>query len=246
MKLLAEARALVGEAERAGVRLAVNQNARWAPAWRVATLLVERGDLGDVHAVTHLIEKRFDFLAESPALDATPHALLHDYCVHWIDASCCWLDAKQPVVVRAVERRTPAQPPASRAPWGALVEIAYGDGSSAVVRSTGGSASPPRCRFWIHGSEGTVRGAILHGADHVELARAGDVRRVPLDGEWWPDGFAGAMGELVSAVAEGREPSHSARNNLLSLELTLAACRSAEQDGAHVSVEARGRPSARS
>ena len=44
------------------------------------------------------------------------------------------------------------------------------------------------------------------------------------------------MGELVSAIAEDREPYNSARHNLLSLELTLAACRSAEQDGAPVSL----------
>jgi hypothetical protein len=64
---------------------------------------------------------------------------------------------------------------------------------------------------------------------------------VPLEGEWWPDGFAGAMGELISAVAEDREPYNSARHNLLSLELALAACESAERDGAPVSV-GRGVP----
>ncbi len=32
----------------------------------------------------------------------------------------------------------------------------------------------------------------------------------PLTGAWFVDGFAGAMGELMSAVAEGREPENSA------------------------------------
>jgi hypothetical protein len=54
------------------------------------------------------------------------------------------------------------------------------------------------------------------------------------------------MAELVTAIAEEREPSNSARDNLLSLELTLAACRSAEKDGRPVSVEATERPTARS
>jgi hypothetical protein len=44
------------------------------------------------------------------------------------------------------------------------------------------------------------------------------------------------MGELLTAIAEQREPYNSARHNLLSLELTLAACRSAEQGGATVSL----------
>jgi predicted dehydrogenase len=243
---LDEARALVAEAESLGVLLAVNQNARWAPSWRVATLLVEQGAVADVFSVDHLLEKRFDFVLDSPRLDALPHFLLYDYCIHWIDISRCWLDGKDPVSVRALERRTPGQPRESSAPWGGFVAIDYADGSSALIRSTGGSASPPRCRFWIHGTEATIRGGILHGNDFVELDRGGAVSRFPLEGEWWPDGFGGTMAELVSAVAEEREPYNSARHNLLSLELTLAACRSAEQDGRPVTVGATGTPSARS
>ena len=45
------------------------------------------------------------------------------------------------------------------------------------------------------------------------------------------------MGELVTAIAEKREPYNSARHNLLSLELTLAACLSAEDDGRPVALE---------
>ena len=45
------------------------------------------------------------------------------------------------------------------------------------------------------------------------------------------------MAELMSAIAEKREPYNSARHNLLSLELTLAACLSAESDGSPVALE---------
>jgi hypothetical protein len=44
------------------------------------------------------------------------------------------------------------------------------------------------------------------------------------------------LSELVCAIAEGREPYNSARHNLLSLELTLAACRSADEDGEPVAI----------
>jgi len=59
-----------------------------------------------------------------------------------------------------------------------------------------------------------------------------------LDGHWFPDGFAGAMGELLCAIAEDREPANSARDNLLTLELTLATCRSADEDGRPIAVSA--------
>ena len=242
---LVTAEELVRDADRRGLRLAVNQNARWAPPWRVATLLCH-GAIGDVFSVTHLLEKRFDFVLESPRLDSMAHFLLFDYCIHWIDISRCWLGGSVPTSVRAVERRTAGQPDEARAPWGATVTIECADGRSATIHSTGGSASPPRCRFAIHGTEGTVRGGILHGDDHVELWHADDATRYELDGEWWPDGFGGTMAELQSAIAEDREPTNSARDHLETLELTLAACRSAEAGGAPVGVNRRANPRPRS
>ena len=239
------ARELVDIADRCGLRLAVNQNARWAPSWRVATLLVDQGAVGAAVTVTHLLEKRFDFVHASPRLNALPHFLLFDYCIHWIDISRCWLARRTPSAVRAVERRTPAQPDAGVSAWGGTVMIEHGEGASATIHSTGGSASTPRCRFSIHGTEGTIRGGILHGDDFVELARGEDVTRFELEGDWWPDGFGGAMGEFESAIAEHREPSNSARDHLLTLELTLAACQSAEDDGRPVSVRAQGTSTAR-
>ena len=50
-----------------------------------------------------------------------------------------------------------------------------------------------------------------------------------LKGCWFPDGFHGTMSELLSAIAEGREPENSARSNLRSLELCFAAVASAQR-----------------
>jgi hypothetical protein len=78
---------------------------------------------------------------------------------------------------------------------------------------------------------------VLLGSDFLELDRDGVVSRYVLDGAWYPDGFAGTLGELVSAIAEDREPFNSARHNLLSLEMTLAACLSAEQGSRAVTLD---------
>jgi predicted dehydrogenase len=231
------AAAAVAAADAAGRRLAVNQNGRWAPAWRAATLLVERGAIGDAFAVTHVLDKALDFVLASPRVNALEHFLIHDYAVHWIDISRCWLDGKEPVSVRAAEHRTPNQPRETGGGWAGTIDVLYTDGSSASIRSAGRAVTArPSCPFWIHGTDGTIRGSVLHGSDFVELERDGSVERVELAGEWWPDGFAGTMGELVTALAEDREPFNSARHNLLSLELTLAACASSEQSGAPVAV----------
>jgi predicted dehydrogenase len=238
---LATARELVEEAERAGLALAVNQNGRWAPAWRVATLLVEQGAIGDVVAVSHLYDHSFAFTLGT-VFDGIEHLVLYDYSVHWFDITRCWLEGKTATAVRAREYRIPNQPPESRAAWGAWATIEYEDGTSAVIRGIGGaSTARPSKPFWIHGSEGTIRGHVLGsgpvpGSELVELERDGATTRFDLDGTWNSQGFAGTLAELVSAIAEGREPYNSARHNLLSLELTLAACRSAEEDGRPVPI----------
>jgi predicted dehydrogenase len=230
------ARKVVEEAERRGVRVAVNQNGRWAPAWRIATLLVEQGAVGDVCAVTHLYEHDFGWTLGTP-FDQIEHFVLYDFSVHWIDISRCWLAGKTVSSVRAVEYRTPAQPAEGKAPWGAWVVIDYADGASAAIRSVGTAHTRrPGDPFWIHGTEGTIRGSVRKGTDFVELERDGTSTRYELEGEWLHDAFAGTLGELVSAVAESREPFNSARHNLLSLEMTLAACRSAEEQGRPVAL----------
>ena len=239
---LQTARELVEEADRLGLSLAVNQNGRWAPAWRAATLLSEQGAIGDVVAVTHLYHHNYNFTVGT-VFDKIEHLVLWDYSVHWFDITRCWLEGKSATAVRAREYRTPNQPPESNAPWGAWATIDYEDGSSALIRGVGCAATTrPRKLFWIHGSAGTIRGAVLgsgpvSGEEELELERDGETTHFQLDGSWHLNGFAGALGELVSAIAEKREPYNSARHNLLSLELTLAACLSAEGDGLPVVLE---------
>ena len=235
-----EAQHVVEEATRRGLKVAVNQNGRWAPPWRIATLLIERGYLGEILAITHLYDVKFDWFASTP-FDRIEHAILYDYSIHWFDITRCWMGEEPILAVRAREYRPPNQPAEARAPWGLWVEIAYANGASAVIRNIGGSETRRKEHlFWIHGTQGVIRGSVLGaelGSDFVELEKAGTFCRYMLEGHWYPDGFAGTMGELFCAIAEDREPYNSARHNLLSLRMTLAACRSAEEDGRPVTLE---------
>jgi predicted dehydrogenase len=234
---LSTARRVVEEAEERGIRVAVNQNGRWSPPWRIATLLIEDGAIGDVIAVTHFLDRPLPPLVGTH-FDALEHFVIYDYFVHWIDICHCWLEGKAVQAVRALDYRTPDQPAQARSPWAAWVEIHYEDGASALVRSIGeGRTERPSCPFWVHGTEGTIRGSVLLGSDFVELERNGVSTRYTLEGAWYPDGFAGALGELVTAIVENREPFNSARHNLLSLQMTLAACRSAEEGARAVSLD---------
>jgi predicted dehydrogenase len=234
---LAEAEDLVAEAARRNRTLAVNQNGRWAPSWRAATLALEQGAVGEVVAITHLFDMSLAWSIGRHFNDMA-HFLLYDYAVHFFDITRCWLAGKTIVEIRAREQRAPNQPPESHTEWSMWVEVTCADGTTAMIRGLGCAAPDiPRAHpFWIHGTEGTLRGAAL-GGDFLELVRGPVSSRLELEGAWFPDGFAGTMGELQRAVEEGREPYNAAAHNLLSLELTLAAVRSAELDGAPVALE---------
>jgi len=219
------------EADRRGLVVAVNQNGRWAPPWRLATLLVEEGAIGRVVGVTHLHDKPLPPIAGTP-FDEIPHMLVTDYLVHWVDITRCWLVGTRARSVRAEDHRTPGQPAEAVNPWSATVGIDTAEGAGALLRVVGDvRTSTPGCPFWVHGTHGTLRGSVL-GRDLLELDTPEGVRPLPLTGAWFVDGFAGAMGELMCAVAEGRQPFNSARHNLATLRLVLAARASAEAGGA--------------
>ncbi|HYI50720.1 MAG TPA: Gfo/Idh/MocA family oxidoreductase [Microbacterium sp.] len=220
-----------------GIRVAVNQNARWAPAWRLATLLVRRGDIGQVVGVTHLHDKPLPPLTGT-AFDDVPHMLLSDYLVHWIDITRCWLEGTDVLAVTAQDSRVPGQPGEARNPWHASLQLALASGASASIRVVGNArAKAGGCPFWIHGTQGTIRGSVLLGSDFVELERGGERTRYPLEGQWFTDGFAGTMGELLTSIVEDREPENSAEHVLATVRLGMAAVGSAEAGGAPIHPE---------
>lgn len=233
---VATTRQLIAVAHESGKLLAVNQNGRFSPPWRLATLLIESGAIGEVFSVSHQFDTHFGWVT-STVYDKLDHWLIYDYAIHWLDISLVWLKDKTLDTVRAREYRIPVQPQEGQAKWGAWVELAYTDGSNVMVRSVGASASTLQGhQFWIHGTKGTIRGMLLH-EERLILETNNTTVDYRLEGAWFPDGFAGAMAELLAAVAEGRAPSHAAENNVLTLQTTLAACRSAERDGQPVRLE---------
>jgi predicted dehydrogenase len=236
---LARLPALLERAGAAGVRIAVNHNGRWAPPWRAASLLIREGTIGEVTGVTHLHDKPLPPLAGTP-FDDVPHMLLTDYLLHWVDITRVWLaagGAGEVARVHAVDSRVPGQPDGARNPWSATLSMATGSGASATLRITGSNvASQPGCPFWVHGTTGTLRGSVLLDSDRLELDDGSTRYPVELSGAWFVDGFAAAMGELMCAAAEHREPENSAADAARSVAVVLAARGSAERGGSPVEV----------
>ena len=189
--------------------------------------------------VTHLHDKALPPLAGTP-FDDVEHMLLTDYLLHWVDISRTWLadgGAGRSTAVQAVDSRVPGQPAEARNPWSATVHLGTATGATASLRITGSNvATEPGCPFWVHGTSGTLRGSVLFDSDRLEVDDGTTRTTVPLTGAWFVDGFAAAMGELMCAVAEDRQPENSATDAAESVRLVLAARESAEAHGMPVEV----------
>jgi predicted dehydrogenase len=219
---IATGEALVEEAERSGVKLAVNQNGRWAPHLAYMREAVAAGLVGEVIGAHVAIRWNHQWIAGT-AFEAVDDLLLWDFGIHWFDFLQSVI-GDRPLTVRAVA--APATAQIVRPPMLAEALIAYEGGQASLILN-GAARFGPSDTTAIVGTHGTIssRGPDL-GAQSVELYTEAGVARPALKGTWFNDGFAGTMGELLCAIEDDREPTNSARGNLASLRLCLAAVRS--------------------
>ena len=151
--------------------------------------------------------------------------VLWDFGIHWFDFLTSIIGARAEQV-QATSARSASQ--TVRPPLLAQALVGFSGGQASLVFD-GDTHHGPRDSTMIVGSQGTASssGPDL-GNQTVELHTAAGIARPSLRGKWFNDGFAGAMGELLCAIEENREPMNGARGNLVSLRLCQAATRSSE------------------
>ncbi|WP_207592698.1 Gfo/Idh/MocA family oxidoreductase [Halomontanus rarus] len=227
---------MVDLAAEEGVALAVNQNGRWAPHWSYMRHAISEGLIGEPHGVRFAVDWNHNWIVDTE-IDDIEHAVLYDFAIHWFDILTCFMGAAEPKRVYASYEPSPSQradPPLLGA---TIVEY---DGAQATLSFDADTKLGPEDRTYVAGTEGTIAS---EGPDleeqTVTLYTAEGYATPDLAGTWFPDGFRGAMAELLSAIEEDREPENSGRNNLRSLELCYAAVASAEDHEPKVPGEVR-------
>ncbi len=216
---------LVDLARDRGVKLAVNQNGRWAPhlAWMRAA--VAAGLVGDVRAVHVSIGWDHSWI-EGTDFETVEDLILYDFGIHWFDflVSLTGDRLRSVLATTAQARGQTARPPLLAQ---ALVRMQNGQGSLVF---DGASPHGPRDRTHIVGTRGTLASEGPDLSTQTVTLTTAEGRAVPnLDGTWFNDGFRGAMGALLCAIEEDREPANGARENLDSLALCFAAVASARE-----------------
>lgn len=223
---LAEGRQLADLADACGRRLAVNQNGRWAPYFSYLREAVSAGLLGEMHTLDLAMQWDHTWCKGTPFED-DPHLVLHDFAIHWFDITACVFAGRPARRVFAQETRAPGQ--TMRPPMLAHTAIRFDEGLATLSFNAHTPVGPLESLTAV-GSKGVLRGSgPLCGIKELALHTAAGTAMVALEGGWFPDGFCGALGELLCAIEEEREPINSARRNLASLALCFAALRSADE-----------------
>ncbi len=218
---------LVALAAKKKLKFAVNQNGRWAPHFSYLRHAIADGLIGRVVSVDFSLQWDQTWIKGIPSFEKIRHMVLFDFAVHWFDITCCFMSGQTPMRVFASAVRYPEQvyqPPA----LGSVI-VDYPEAQVRMAFNAHTKLGEEDVTTVV-GTKGTLRtrGPGLNDQPQVELHLENGSVNVPLQGSWFESGFQGTMGELLCAIEENREPTHSARNNLKSLELCFAALQSAD------------------
>jgi predicted dehydrogenase len=216
---------LASLADEMGVRLAVNQNGRWAPHFAWMNAAIREGLVGEVTAVSFQLNWDHTWIAGTE-FEKVHHIMLYDFAIHWFDMASQFLVGRDATRVQASVVHAAGQ--TVQPPLVACATVEYPK-AMAQFLFNGSSAFGASDRTLVTGTLGTLLsiGRDLN-SQSITLYRKEGVSQPQLQGSWFPDGFQGAMAELLCAVEDDREPTNSARNNLRSLALAFAAIRSAD------------------
>ena len=215
---------LVELADRKGVRLAVNQNGRWAPHFSYLRHAVAAGHLGELTSAHLSASFDHSWTIETP-FNKVFDLLLFDFGIHWFDIITAFFGERVPQRVYASAIRAAGQ--RGWPPYLTTVVIEYAD-AQATIAFNGSVVYGQHDRTALAGSHGTAFsiGPSL-SEQRVTLETAAGHSAPALQGTWFREGFHGTMAELLCAIEENREPANGARENLRSLALAFAAVASA-------------------
>ncbi len=214
-------------AEKRGLRLAVNQNGRWAPHFSYLRHAVAAGVIGRVTGVHCSVHWDHSWTAGTP-FDDIPHLILYDFGIHWFDIASCLIGLdRRAESVYAVTCRTATQK--AKPPMMASAVIRYAD-AIATLDFNGDVQIGALDTTRVVGTEGVLesRGPDLNHQSVTLFTKDGSAQP-QLEGDWFTNGFQGTMGELLRAIEDGDEPSNSARSVLAGHALCFAATASADR-----------------
>jgi predicted dehydrogenase len=230
------AKTLVQDAERAGLRLAVNQQMRWEPTIRATKLLLEDGRFGEPAGALYDIDigtpwDNWPWLAALAQLEYRYHS------IHYLDSARYLFG--EPVAVVASIARFPGQTSVGETRTFTILEYSPTLAVAVLVNHNNWSRAT-RALVRCEGTDGRSEGRLglfedypVGGPHSISFVSRehGEAWSRTFEQRWFPDAFTGPMAELLCAIEEDREPLTSGRDNLRTLALVEAAYLAAAEGG---------------
>ena len=230
----AQAREIVELCRAANITLAVNQNMRYDQSIRALKRLLERGDLGepvfasiDMRAIPHWM----------PWQERQGWVTLRIMSIHHLDAFRFLFGNPERVFASVRPDPRTAQKFAHEDGL-ALYILEYAGGLRAAAwddvwagPAREGAAADTGIRWRVEGTKGMARGTIGWPDYPARTPSTLDYTTVDMNGQWqkprwnevwFPDAFAGPMGQLLCALEDGAEPEISGDDNLHTMALVDA------------------------
>ncbi len=226
-------RELVALADEHNVKLAVNQNGRWAPHFSYMTQCIQTGIMGKLSSIDFSLQWDHRWIEATP-FNEIHHLILSDFAIHWFDILNVFMGEERAKQVTATVNKAPFQ--TMKPPMCAHVLVEY-ESVQATISFNGLVTLGQKDETTICGQDATVRSSgISFNEQSIELYTEAGHASPKLEGDWFSNGFQGTICELLCSIEEEREPSHSARNNLTSLELCFASVKSADAEGTTIKL----------
>ncbi len=217
---------LVELADACGVKLAVNQNGRWAPHFSYIRQAIKAGLLGQLMSVYFSVHWDHNWIIGT-RFEEVGDLVLYDFGVHWFDLASHFFDGREALRVAAFVTRAAGQ--RAKPPMLAQAIMEFEEGQASLVFNASVEHGQED-RTVVAGSNGTIISVGPRLSEQtVTLYTADGYAKPALEGTWFREGFHGAMAELLCAIEESREPVNHARDNLRGLSLCFAAIASANE-----------------
>lgn len=221
---LAVGRRLVELAEAQNLKLAVNQNGRWAPHFSYIRQAIQAGLIGEVQSVNFTLHWDHNWIIGTE-FEKIEHLILSDFGIHWFDLAASFFNERKTLNVFATLIKAIGQ--RANVPMLAQAVIEF-EGGLASLFFNANVTHGQEDRTVVAGTKGTIVSCGPSLSEQtVTLFTAEGYAQPELTGTWFREGFHGAMAELLCAIEEKREPANNARDNLKSLELCFEAMESA-------------------
>jgi predicted dehydrogenase len=226
----AEAAEIVASCRAAGVVLSVNQNMRFDQSIRALKSLLAAGRLGTIYSAQITMHARVGWM---PYAEHYKRRALLIMSIHHLD--CFRFLFGDPAQILCTVRPDPLVAGDHIDGYAAYL-LEYDNGLRAVGIDNCLTELDQGVEWRVEGADGIAKGTVgwmNHPAgspstiDVMTKAEAGRWISPRWQERWFPDAFAGTMGQLLAAVTTGSDPEISAEDNLRTMALVDAAYESA-------------------